>query len=255
VSAVLLALMLAAPTATATPPAGAFGPGEQIIYKVSWLGLPAGTADVTVGVETPEHPGTLPIVTNGRSDLVIYPIRNKIISWWDPASGRSRGLEMYQDENHKRRRVRIEFLGSSGKAAVLRQAEGEPPKKSEVEVPPGAVDVSTALFFMRAARLSEGDQLSIPIFTGAKVFNGIALVEGRAPLDTALGKVQTIKVRLRTEFSGKLSAREVRMWFSDDEAHIPVRMEADFALGPVVVEWTDYKPGRPIDPSTLARGR
>ena len=94
-----------------TAPTGAFGPGEQIIYKVSWLGLPAGTADVTVGVETPEHPGTLPIVTNGRSDLVIYPIRNKIISWWDPASGRSRGLEMYQDENHKRRRVRIGEVG------------------------------------------------------------------------------------------------------------------------------------------------
>ncbi|MGZ6099303.1 MAG: DUF3108 domain-containing protein, partial [Myxococcaceae bacterium] len=65
----------------------------------------------------------------------------------------------------------------------------------------------------------------------------------------------TVRVRMRTEFSGKLSAREVRMWFTDDEAHIPVRMEADFALGPVVVEWTDYKPGRPIDPSTLARGQ
>jgi hypothetical protein len=48
-------------------------------------------------------------------DLVIYPIRNKIISWWDPASGLSRGLEMYQDENHKRRRVRIEFLGAAEK--------------------------------------------------------------------------------------------------------------------------------------------
>ena len=45
------------------------------------------------------------------------------------------------------------------------------------------------------------------------------------------------------------------MWFSDDQAHVPMRMEADFALGPVVVEWTDYKPGRALDPSTLARGR
>ena len=45
------------------------------------------------------------------------------------------------------------------------------------------------------------------------------------------------------------------MWFTDDEAHVPVRMEADFALGPVVVEWTEYKPGRAIDPSTVARGR
>ena len=241
--------------ATGTPPAGAFGPGEQITYKVTWLGLPAGVADVAVGSETPEHPGSLPIVTNGRCDLVIYPIRDKIVSWWDPASGHSRGLEMYQDENHKRRRMRIDFDGPSGKAEVVRQLEGEPAKKSEVEVPPGAVDVSTAVFFLRAARLAEGDTVTMPIFTGTKVFKGIAQVDGRGPLDTALGQVQTIRVRLRTEFSGKLSAREVRMWFSDDEAHIPVRMEADFALGPVVVEWTDYKPGRPIDPSTLARRR
>lgn len=252
-SAVVLALMLAAPTGT--PPAGAFGPGEQITYKVSWLGLPAGTADVTVGAEAPERPGSLPIVTKGQCDLIIYPIRDRIISWWDPAAGRSRGLEMYQDENHKRRRVRIDFDGSSGKAQVVKQVEGEPARRSEVEVPAGSVDVATAVFFLRAARLAEGDVVSMPIFTGTKVFKGIARVEGRVPLETELGQVHTVRVRMTTEFSGKLSAREVRMWFTDDEAHIPVRMEADFALGPVVVEWTDYKPGRPIDPSTLARGQ
>ena len=115
--------------------------------------------------------------------------------------------------------------------------------------------MATAVFFLRAAQLAEGDEVSMPIFTGTKVFKGIARVEGRGPLETALGQVNAVRVRMRTEFSGKLSAREVRMWFTDDEAHIPVRMEADFALGPVVVEWTDYKPGRPIDPSTLARGR
>ena len=91
-SAVVLALLLSA--ATETQPEPALGPGEQITYRVSWLGLPAGTANVTVGAEAPDRPGSLPIVTNGRSDLVVYPIRNKIVSWWDPASGRSQGLEM-----------------------------------------------------------------------------------------------------------------------------------------------------------------
>ncbi|HSP18949.1 MAG TPA: DUF3108 domain-containing protein [Myxococcaceae bacterium] len=252
-SAVVLALMVAA--STGKPPTGAFGPGEQITYKVTWLGLPAGMAEVTVGAEVPERAGTLPIVTKGQSDLVIYPIRDKIISWWDPAAGRSRGLEMYQDENHKRRRLRIDFDGDDGKARVLRQVEGEPAQKSEIEVPAGAVDVATAVFFLRAARLADGDELSMPIFTGTKVFKGIARVASRGPVDTALGPVNAVRVTLRTEFSGKLSARELRMWFSDDEAHIPVRMEADFSLGPVVVEWTDYKAGRPLDPSTMAQGR
>jgi hypothetical protein len=122
-------------------------------------------------------------------------------------------------------------------------------------VPPGSVDVASAVFFLRSLRLGDGDTVTMPIFTGAKLFKGIAEVEGRGSIDTPLGPRQAIRVRLRTEFSGKLNARELRMWFSDDAAHVPMRMEADFALGPVVVEWTDYKPGRAIDPSTLARGR
>ncbi len=251
VSAVVLALMLAAPTSSP----GALGPGEQITYRVSWLGLPAGTADVSVGAESPARPGSLPIVTNGRCDLVVYPMRNKIISWWDPASGRSRGLEMYSDENRKRRRLKIEFDAGAGKAHVFRQTEGESPREAQVEVPPGAVDVASAVFLIRTARLQDGDELSIPIFTGSKLFRGIAQVEGRGPVETPLGERQAVRVRLRTEFSGKLSARTLHIWFSDDDAHVPMRMEADFALGPVVAEWTEYKPGRLIDLSTLARGR
>ena len=246
-------MLLAAPAEPAT--AAALGPGEQITYKVSWLGLPAGNAEVTVGAEAPDRPGSLPIVTQARSDLVVYPLRNKIVSWWDPASGRSRGLEMYAEENRKRRRLKIDFDRSAGNAEVIRQNEGEPPKESKVEVPPGAVDVATAVFFLRSMRLGEGDTVTMPIFTGAKLFKGIAEVEGRGPIDTPMGQRQAIRVRLRTEFSGKLNARELRMWFSDDAAHVPMRMEADFALGPVVVEWTDYKPGRAIDLSSLARGR
>ena len=252
-SAVVLALLLAAPTEP--PPEPALGPGEQITYRVSWIGLPAGTADVTVGVESPDRPGSLPVVTNGRSDLVVYPMRNKIVSWWDPASRRSRGLEMYSDENRKRRRLKIDFDRSEGKAHVFRQVEGESPREVDADVPAGAVDVASAVFFLRAARLADGDTLSIPIFTGSKLFRGLAEVEGRGPVNTPLGERQAVRVRMRTEFSGKLNAREIRMWFSDDAAHVPMRMEADFALGPVVVEWTDYKPGRALDPSTLARGR
>jgi len=252
VTVVLALLLAAAPGAT---PEGSLGPGEQIVYRVRWLGLPAGTADVTVGAESPDRPGSLPVVTNGRSDLVVYPMRNKIISWWDPASSRSRGLEMYSDENRKRRRLKIDFDRSAGKARVFRQAEGESAKESQVEMPPGASDVASAVFFLRTARLADGDTIAIPIFTGAKLFRGLAEVEGRGPLETPRGERQAILVRLRTEFSGNLSAREVRMWFSDDAAHVPMRMEADFALGPVVVEWTDYKPGRALDPATVARNR
>ena len=68
-SAVVLALLLAAPTEA--PPEPALGPGEQITYRVSWIGLPAGTADVTLGAQSPGLGSSLPIVTNARSDIVV----------------------------------------------------------------------------------------------------------------------------------------------------------------------------------------
>jgi len=251
-SAVLLALVLAS---AAEAPVRTLGPGEQVSYRVSWLGLPAGAAEVTVGAESAERPGALPVVTNGQCDLVVYPLREKVIAWWDPDSGRSRGVETYAEENHKRRRMKVEFDPRAGRAVVTRQTEGEPVREKQVDVPAGSLDVASAVFFLRMSALEDGAVIALPIFTGAKAFDGKATVEGRVPLETPRGTTPTVKVRFQTEFSGKLAARELRIWFTDDAAHVPVRMEADFVLGPVVVEWTDYKPGRPLDPSILARRR
>jgi hypothetical protein len=251
--AALAALVLTAGAAvdTATP---AFGPGEQVTYRVSWLGIPTGSGQVTVGAELPDRPGIWPIVTTARSDLAIFPMRDKIITYWEPAAARSQGLDLFADENHKRRRQRIDFHPSAGKATVLRQKEGEPIEQKEIAVPPDATDVASAVFLLRTRRLAVGDEFAFPIFTGAKVFEGRAVVEERGMLDTPLGPKAVVRVRLRTGFSGKLQTqRDLRMWFTDDASHVPVRMEADFALGTVVVEWTDYKPGRARTPSRLAQ--
>lgn len=250
--AALAALVLVASAVdTATP---AFGPGEQVTYRVSWLGIPTGSGQVTVGSELPDRPGIWPIVTLARSDLAIYPMRDKIITYWDPATARSQGLDLFADENHKRRRQRIDFHPAAGNATVFRQKEGEPIEQKEIAVPPDATDVASAVFLLRTRRLAVGDEFTFPIFTGAKVFEGRAVVEERGNLDTPLGPKSVVRVRLRTGFAGKLQAqRDLRMWFTDDPAHVPVRMEADFALGTVVVEWTDYKPGRARTPSRLAQ--
>jgi hypothetical protein len=247
-----LALLFAAP---ADAGGGAvFGPGEQITYQVKWLGLPAGSGQVTVGAETPERSGLWPIVTVGRSDVVLYPIKQKIVVWWDPATSRSRELALFADEGGHRFRKRIEFQPESSRARWTYQEEGKAAKTEEHEVPPDTADAASAVFILRNQRLAVGDEISFPIFTGTKLFQGHASVLEKVDLETPLGTRPAVKVRLRTEFSGKLTARELRMWFSDDPVHVPMRLEADFVVGPVVVEWIDYQAGRAMKPSSVARG-
>jgi hypothetical protein len=167
---VFLALLLAAAADTAG--GAAFGPGEQITYQVKWLGLPAGSAQVTVGAEAPDRPGLWPIVTIGRSDLVLYPIREKIVVWWEPSTSRSRELDLVADENRKRHRRRIEFQPEASRAHVTVQAEGKAAEVKDYDVPPDAADVASALFILRMQRLAVGDELAFPIFTGSKLFQG-----------------------------------------------------------------------------------
>src|SRR5450755_4686752 len=120
--AICLAPMAAADTT-------AFTPGEQVVYRASYLGIPAGTIQVTVGAEFADSPGVWPVLFVGRSDvgLFFFPIRDKLVLRWDAENVQTLGMEMWADENHKRRHLKILFDHTEGKAKVFRQADGQEP--------------------------------------------------------------------------------------------------------------------------------
>jgi hypothetical protein len=237
-----------APEGGAVSPA--FGPGEQATYRVQYLGLTAGTAQVTVGSEVNQWGrGVLPIVSVATSDpkLIFFPIRNRFVTYWDHATGRSIGSELFADENGKKRRQRIRLDHDTGEAHVVKQKYGEQPQESVHQVQPGTADVAAATFLMRSQPLEDGREFQVPVFTGTKSFVMYARVEGRMKLRTPLGEREVFKVRAQVDFSGKLQSRkDMFAYLTTDPAHVPVRIEADFVLGPIVAELTDYRSGRTL---------
>ncbi len=238
-----LALCVACTAAAQTV---AFGPGEQVVYRASFLGLPAGSIQVTVGAEFPDAPGVWPILLLGRSDvgLFFFPIRDKMVLRWDAEHVQTLGMEMWADENHKRRHLKILFDHAEGKAKLFRQAEGQEVVKDEIAVKPDAADVASALYLLRTRSLEPGTELTLPVVTPSKQFPLRAVVEAQETLKTPLGEQRVVRVRLTTDFSGKLKARsDLLIYFTEDEAHIPVRIEADLALGTVVLQAVEYHSG------------
>ena len=238
-----LALVLAPVAAADTT---AFTPGEQVVFHASYLGISAGNIQSTVGLEYPDRPGVWPIVMLARSDvgLFFFPIRDKLVTQWDSEHSRTLGMEMWSDENHKRKHLKISFDAADGKATVSKQFDAQPPTQTQVDVQPGASDVASALYLVRTYPLEVGTELTLPIVTPAKQFPMRAVVERRELLKTALGEQWAVRVRLTTEFSGKLQAKsDLIIYFSDTESHIPLRIEADLALGGVVAEAIEYHSG------------
>ncbi|MBF5041454.1 DUF3108 domain-containing protein [Aggregicoccus sp. 17bor-14] len=243
-----LAQTAAAPAASAG--CVAFGPGEQSTYKVAYLGVTAGSTQVTVGAPT-KFAGqeVWPIVSVAKSDpdLGVWPIKDKYVTYFHPVRQTVLGSDLFADENRKRRRQRVKLDDTGKSAVVVKQKEGEPPHESTHELPPGTTDVAGATFALRNRPLKVGESYSYPVFTGSKSFTLAAHVEGRQKIKTPLGLRDVVRVRVKTEFSGKLeSKRDIVAFFSDDPFHVPLRIEADFVVGTMVAELTDYKQGRDL---------
>lgn len=253
-TAAVVGLMGSALAHAQEPTGTAFGPGEQAQYRVRYLGLTAGTATVTVGAPMTQWGQSVwPIVSTAKSDdlVGVYPIKSRFVSYWDAGTQRVTGSDLHSEENRKRRRQRIQLTADGTGAKVIKQKENDPPRESDHALPQGTLDVAGATFALRGQELTVGRSFEYPVFTGSKQFNLRATVEGRETVSTPAGARDTFRVRVHTEFGGKLeSKRDMVAYLSADAHHVPVRIEADFALGTIVAELTDYKPGRVV---TVAR--
>ena len=247
----LLASLLGGAAWAEEPRAAVFGPGEQTSYRIQYLGMTAGTAQVTVGAPTKQWGEDVwPIVAIARTGegIPVYPIRDKFVTYW-AATGHPRmvGSDLFADENRKRRRIRIKVGASGTEASVVKQKEGEKPQEQLHTIPLHAFDVAGATFALRNQDLGVGKTYAYPVFTGAKTFTMRAKVESKQTLQTALGSREVFKIRVQTEFSGKLqSKRDIFAYLSTDAAHVPVRLEAEFVLGTIVADLAEYKQGRPL---------
>lgn len=244
---------------TSSQPAGAaapqnrtraFSPGEELVYKVTALGMTAGKARITVGHAT-NRDGTdaWPVVVQARTDSIfdkVYTVRDRFVTWWHPETDRVIGADFYADEGGKKHRSMSKIDHSTGKAEVLRILDwkgGERTRRS-YDVPPGAYDIAGAIMALRGRPLVPGTIEEIDVFTGKKTFKLRCIVERVEKRKTGAGTFDAIATRIQLGFDGNFaSKRDLLAWFSNDERRVPLRVEAEFALGSIVADLLESRKG------------
>lgn len=243
--ALLGATLFAGPVWAGEPARSAFGPGEQSTFDVSYLGVPTGVAVISVGLKLEQYGQEVwPLVATAQTDLPIYPVRDRFVSYWDFTTGRNVGSEFHADENKKRRREKFRYDRRQNKVVALKQSGGKPEVEVTYDVPDGVVDLAAAAFQVRNQPLKLNDELSVPIFTGVITYTMRAKVDAREKRTTPMGEKDCLKVGFTAEWAGGLSARKLTMWFTDDAFHVPVRFEAELVLGSVVADLKTFYPGK-----------
>ena len=244
----VMALWVAHPArshaATPTP----FSPGEEMVFQIEALGMNAGKARLSVGT-TADRDGvpSWPIVIQAKTDSIfdaVYSVKDKFVTWWHPETGRVVGADFYADENGKRHRSRSRLDHAAGKAEVKREKASGKRTVESYDIPPGAYDIAGAVMALRGRELKVGDVEEISVFTGRKVFALRCRVTGTDRVKTAAGSFDAVVSQIELGFDGQFaSKRDVKAWFSADERHLPLKIEAEFLLGSVVGELVDYRKG------------
>lgn len=229
------------------PASSAFGPGEQTTYAVRYLGVTAGVAQVTVGWKMEQFGREVwPLVCVGRTTDVgaVFPVNDRFVSYWDPLTGEAVGADFFADENKVRRRERYQYDAASGEAIATKQQTGGRPHEARYAIEPGTVDLASAAFRLRNTRLAPGQVHELPIFTGVKLYRMKATVVGVEQVSTGLGVLDVYRVTVNGDFSGQLSTKGLMtLFYTADDKQLPVRGEAEFLLGKVVLEAVKYEPG------------
>ena len=183
--------------------------------------------------------------------LFRFRVDDRTVAEWDPASACSLGIEKRLREGKAVRDQRVVIDPVTGRAEI----EDVKVAQKAFDLQPCVLDVLSAFFVTRVRGVPEREPLRLPVFDNGKSYVLEVRFLGRERLDLPkpLGKkVPTMVVEPVLAEGTGLFVKEGRLkiWLTDDERRIPVRLRAKVAIGSVAADLESYRPGsftRPPD--------
>jgi len=220
-------------------------PGEQIRYRVHYGFFNAGEAYMRL---TDKFYLVNNIVcyraeiignSTGAFDRIIR-IRDVWGSYFDSVRFQPQKSFRSIQENKYRKREETFFDYSRNVARVV--AENDTPEV--ISVVPGIQDMVSGYYFLRLLNynnLQRNDTIKLVGIFEDKTYNFNILYLGKTKIKTRFGKSNAFLISPvmppNKLFKGEYP---IRMWISDDQNRIPLKIEAELLLGSLDLDITDY---------------
>lgn len=136
------------------------------------------------------------------------------------------------DEQGKRSRVLEAVFNHETHKAIWTERSPNPGSVS-IDFSDPIQDVLTVIYFLRTRTLKVGDTFDVPVSDAGRVFRLSVKAVEEKELDTALGKVKTIRVEpaLFGDTSLVRARGALSIWVTEDDRHLPVRAQLKVDLG------------------------
>lgn len=231
-ASIALVALLALGTGTRPTLDQTFANGETLDYSLSWLKISGGSARMTIGAQ---QQGKLRLTSVGKSNTSfnhIFKVRDAFVSIVDADDFSTARFEKHLDE---RGRIKDETtIVSEPMGIAVRRRAGRDPQT--VHVTPPVLDPLSLVYRLRTSDLTPGTVHHFPLLADGKVFSVDVFVTGRETIETAAGRFPCVVVEPKTNAGGLFhddGNSRLRIWYSDDERHLPVRIRTDVKFGAI----------------------
>ncbi len=220
-----------------------FTPGESItfsiFYSVIGVYFNAGTANFKTTEETLNNTSVYHTVgtgwTNSKYDW-IFKVRDRYESYYDKQSMLPIKFIRNVNEGKYKRSQTAVFDHTAGN--VLTE------ENKTLTVPKCSFDIISALFNIRSVnfdKLAVNSKIIFDMYMDGEVYHMYLRYLGKENVETKLGTFKAIKVKpLLVKGNAFKGGEKMTAWISDDDNHIPVRIESDLSVGSIKVDLMQY---------------
>lgn len=216
--------------------------GERLTYNVSFSNFPSaahaefqivsrGTHFDRDAIQLRAH-----IETTGVVNVALLALNNDYTSYIDPLSGLPfRSQQKARDAVNSEDSIR-DLNRPAGNEAI-------PPKQKRF---PGTYDFLSAFYRARALPLAQGGEYCFSVRGDAAEFYVELEVTGHQTVNTNVGSFNTIVTKVNVSNS---PLKNVRVYFSDDQQHVPVLISAKIKGGELRAELAGSEIVKPPPPA------
>jgi hypothetical protein len=219
---------------------------ESLQYGVYYSFVKAGTAYIkTRGLTNIQGKTAYLIQTTAFSASVIdsvFKVRDINYSWLDANTFHSLGYSQSVREGNYRRDEWVTFDNKNGRFY------GEVKKKEQPKAIAGQLDIEvldmlSSLYYVRQQPLAVGKDVVFDIINREKQYPLVVKVLGKETVKTEAGKFRcwVVEPQFRGEGIFVAKGKSLKVWLTDDEYRMPVKMSVEVFIGSVYAELLEYK--------------
>jgi hypothetical protein len=208
--------------------------GERLTYNVTFANFPTaahielwvagyGSYFNRTGVHVRGHVETVGVV-----NAALFSVNNDYLAYINPDNGEPYMTQQFRREAGSSENMSREYQNRP------QGTEAIPGKVRSANVP-GTYDIVSALYRMRTLPLSDGSRYGMMMNINDVLYEAELRVTGREFVRTNVGSYSSIATQLRFRNS-TIDALRIKIYFSDDERHVPVLFTAHHDSGDIRAE-------------------